>query len=174
MTGPRIALLRGVNVGGRNSLPMAGLRGLLADLGAEDVSTYIQSGNAVFRGGPDADSISHAVEARFGFRPRCVVLAASDLAQAIAENPFPEAEATPKALHLFFLAGPATVDPAALDTAKSAAERWRLRGRVFYLHSPLGLARSKLAEGIDRRLGTAATGRNWNTVLRLAEMAGVR
>ena len=104
-----IALFRGINVGGRNKLPMRDLVAVLEDLGLTDVKTYIQSGNAVFHAdGVDnaelSDAISAAIQERHGFAPQVLLLGISDLAEAIASNPFPEAEADPKTLHLFFLA----------------------------------------------------------------------
>ena len=167
----QIALLRGINVGGRGKLPMAELRDILTALGARDATTYIQSGNAVFRGRLAAIQIAGAIEAAHGFQPQVVVLTRDALNAAIAANPFRCAEATPKALHFFFLAAPAAPDAGALDALRAADEDWRLLGRVFYLHAPSGIGRSKLAERAERLLGVAVTARNWNTVARLADLA---
>ena len=172
----RILLLRGINVGGRNLLPMADLRALLAGLGATDVRTSIQSGNAVFRhADPDAaglaDRLAEAVERDHGFAPKTLTLAADTLERAIAANPFPEAVAEPKSLHLFFLA--ASPEPAGLARLRelaAAGERVAVVDAVLYLHAPAGIGRSKLAAAVEQRLGVSATARNWRTVLKLQEM----
>lgn len=172
-----IALFRGINVGGSNKLPMADLKALLADLGAADVRTYIQSGNAVFRhDGRDRDvlarRIGKAVEACHGFEPRVLVITPGQLDRAMADNPFPEAAKEGKFLHLFFLAStPGDPDREKLDSLKASTEDWRLDGDRFYLHAPEGIARSKLAAGAEKALGVTATARNWNTVRKLRDMA---
>ncbi len=158
-------------MGGHSKLPMAELRDILTALGARNVSTYIQSGNAVFRGRLAADQIAGAIEVAHGFRPQVIVLTRDALNAAIAANPFRGAEATPRALHLFFLTAPAAQDVGALDAIKAADENWRLKGQVFYLHAPSGIGRSKLAERAERILGVAVTARNWNTVAKLADLA---
>ncbi len=173
-----IALLRGINVGGKNILPMKELVRDLESLGLEDVKTYIQSGNAVFRAASvDAvglgAEISATIEKRRGFRPQVLLLAAGELQDAVAANPFPEAEAEPKTLHLSFLAAPPPApDLEALRAARAPSERFHLSDRVFYLHAPDGIGRSKLAAKAERLLGVAITGRNWRTVSKLREMVG--
>lgn len=172
-----IALFRGINVGGRNVLPMKDLVSLLEDLGARDVRTYIQSGNAVFRiGEPDAGLLSDGIQAevgkRHGFEPRVLVLDLDALQRAAASNPFPEAESEPKTLHLFFLAEPPEdPDLDALEAVRGDSERFSLGNGVFYLHTPDGFGRSKLAERAERLLGVPATGRNWRTVHKVLDLA---
>lgn len=173
----RIALLRGVNVGGR-SLPMAELREDLAALGFEDVRTYIQSGNVVFRDPDPADAaataarIADAIENRHEFRPRVLVLSADRFRAALDTNPFPDAEAAPRTLHLFFLAEEARdeADLEALEALSTDTERFHLGDRVFYLHAPDGFGRSKLAAKAESLLGVPATARNWRTASRLRKM----
>ena len=104
-----IALFRGINVGGKNTLPMQALVAILEDLGARRVRTYIQSGNAVLETDEQdaallGSRISVAIEQRRGFEPKVLLLTLEDLERAIRRNPFPEAEAEPKALHAGFLA----------------------------------------------------------------------
>jgi len=171
-----IALFRGVNVVGKNKLPMKELVRDLEALRLRDVRTYIQSGNAVFRSSARtpaglAETISNAVERRHGFRPRVLLLRPRDLDRAILANPFPEAGADPKSLHLYFLASvPASPDLAGLEEARSATERFEWVDRVLYLHAPDGIGRSKLAARVERCLGVPATARNWRTVLELRRM----
>lgn len=173
-----ILLLRGINVGGNNPLPMKELVEILESLGLENVRTYIQSGNVVFEssGGPRetlGEEIAAAIEERRGFRPHVLVLSADRLREAMEANPYPEAETDPKRLHLFFLASPPPApDLDALDEARDPTERFDLEGDVFYLHAPEGVGRSKLASKAEKLLGVEATARNWRTVQKLVEMAG--
>ncbi|MCY4631718.1 MAG: DUF1697 domain-containing protein [bacterium] len=165
-----IVLLRGVNVGGRRKLPMAELRELLAEVGFENVRTYIQSGNIVVDS-PDGDrdsvarSIRGAIEGHFGFAPHTFVLDVDAFDAAIAANPFPQGEQDPKAVHFFFLAEP---DPAAdLDGLRELAtqgEEFVLTEGVLYLHTPGGFGRSKLVERLPRFIDTEMTARNHRSV----------
>jgi uncharacterized protein (DUF1697 family) len=171
-----LALLRGVNVGGHQKLPMASLRELLEGHGCAGVRTYIQSGNAVFRSrrtaGWIAKQLTAAVGTRHGFEPRTLVLTLAELEQAAAGNPFPEADRHPHTLHLFFLADtPARPDIASLDAIRTRTERFVLTPRVFYLLTPDGFGRSKLAARVERALGVEATARNWRTVQTLLDLA---
>lgn len=174
-----IVLLRGINVGGRNRLRMAELVEILEGLGLEDVRTYIQSGNVVARSSEPPSStlaaaIGGTIERSHGFRPRVLVLAADELEAAIASNPFPEGESRPKELHFFFLtSSPTEPHLDSLDEVKADTERFHLADRVLYLHAPEGIGRSKLAANVERILGVAATARNWRTVQKLREMAGM-
>lgn len=173
-----IALLRGINIGGNHKLPMKELSALLTEMGLRDVQTYIQSGNVVFRSNVKdnaalAAKISAAIEAQHGFAPQVLLLDADELRKTITTNPFPEAEATPASLSLLFLAEiPSIPNLKALEALRISSERFKLVGKVFYLHAPDGFGRSKLAANAERLLGVPATGRNWNTVCKLAEMAG--
>jgi uncharacterized protein (DUF1697 family) len=174
-----IALLRGVNVGGRNKLPMKALLPELRALGFSAIRTYLQSGNVVFQGpGKPAArleaEIGAAIGAKFGFAPQVFLLSAKDLAAAAAGNPFPESAAAGegRALHLFFLArAPRAIDRERFDRVRMGGERWQVRGRFLYLHAPDGIGGSKLARQVETILGVAATARNWRTVLALLELA---
>ena len=171
-----VALFRGINVGGRNRLPMRELVAALEGLGLQSIRTYIQSGNVVFQSeepGPAAlaDRISAAVGESHGFFPQVLILELDELENAIAANPFPEAGDQPKSLHLFFLASvPENPDMQKLESIRIDSERFALKGRVFYLHAPDGIGRSKLAARVERTLGVRATARNWRTVCKLREM----
>ncbi|HEX7781001.1 MAG TPA: DUF1697 domain-containing protein [Vicinamibacterales bacterium] len=171
-----IALFRGVNVGGSNMLPMASLKTLIETCGCADVQTYIQSGNVVFRSSaPDATKLAGrlgaAVLKGHGFEPRVLVLTREELERAANGNPFPQAAANPKSVHLFFLAEkPKKPDFEALEATKTRTERFALKDRVFYLHTPDGFGTSKLAARAEKLLGVAATARNWRTVTVLLGM----
>jgi len=172
-----IALIRGINVGGKQ-LPMERLRTLLADLGCSEVRTYIQSGNAVFcsRAGDAsrlATRISKAIAADHGFEPFVLVLSHEELVKVAAGNPYARAVATePKFVHAFFLAAvPKAPDIEAMQRLKTPSESFALDGRTLYLHTPDGFGVSKLAERAERLLGVPATARNWRTVTMLLEMS---
>ena len=166
-----IVLLRGVNVGGRNRLPMAALRELLAEVGFENVRTYIQSGNIVVDS-PDGDrdsvarSVRGAIEERFGFAPHTFALDVDAFDAAIAANPFSGGEEDPKAVHFFFLAEP---DPSAdLDGLRELAtqrEEFVMAETVLYLHTPNGFGRSKLVERLHRFIDAEMTARNHRSVM---------
>lgn len=171
-----IVLLRGINVGGRNPLPMAELRGLLEELGCEDVRTSIQSGNAVVRTGRTdptalARELREGIETEHGFVPQVLVLTRKELETAILGNPFPSDDG--KALHVYFLESPPEdPDLETLRSLETDTEAFELGTTVFYLYAPDGIGRSKLAARVERCLGVPATARNWNTVRKLAEIVG--
>jgi uncharacterized protein (DUF1697 family) len=172
-----VALLRAINVLGKNSLAMKELIAILEGVGCREVATYIQSGNAVFRKkdcepAKLAGKITAAVEAKRGFRPHVLVLQAKALKQAAAKNPFPEGDDDHRSLHLFFLdAKPEKAKVAALAPLLAKSERFKLDGTVLYFHAPDGFGKSKFAAGVERKLGVPMTARNWRTVSKLVEMA---
>ena len=176
------ALLRGINVGGRNMVAMADLRQVAASLGHTDVATYIQSGNLVFTS-PQTDTIKLAdvlereIAERLGVQPAVVVLSHSELAQVMADNPFPD-ETNPKCLHAVFRREEVSADGIAAIAA--AQQRARARGsrddvvvvgRTLFLRTPDGIGRSELAAQLARSgAQVAGTARNWATVTRLMTM----
>jgi uncharacterized protein (DUF1697 family) len=171
-----IALLRGINVGGNNPLPMKELREILASLGCENVRTYIQSGNAAFASDSDRDTLTgairSAIEKRFGFSPKILLLSNERLVEIAASNPFSEAEQNPKFLHVWFLAdNPRNPDLDKLNNTKTNSEKFSLGQGAFYLYTPDGLGRSKLAGHVEKCLGVDVTARNWRTVTKLLELA---
>lgn len=175
-----IALFRGINVGGNNKLPMKELVAVLEKLGLQNIRTYIQSGNVVFQGkavdaAQLAAQIGAAIRKSHGFEPRVLLLDAARLGTIVKANPFPEAEAAGNTLHFNFLAEiPPRPDLAGIEKIRSATERCELKGDVFYLHAPDGIGRSKLAANMEKLFGVPMTGRNWNTVSKLREMAATK
>ncbi|MCA9919167.1 MAG: DUF1697 domain-containing protein [Anaerolineales bacterium] len=171
-----IALLRGINVGGHNKLPMKELKAVLATLGLANVQTYIQSGNVVFQSDRTdlaalAEEIGAAIERSHGFAPQIMLLRLADLATAVSQTPYPATDEQHKTLHFYFLeSAPPDPDLASLEALKSATEQFALKDAVFYLYAPDGIGRSKLAAKVERALGVAATARNWRTVSTLLEM----
>ena len=145
-----IALFRGINVGGRNLLPMKELAAIMEECGHSDIRTWIQSGNVVFRSGTVSTSeIADLIEVKKGFRPGIFVLSVSELEAALGNNPFKTAEG--KACHFFFcMHQPESVDEERLNQLKSGTEEYALKRNVFYLHAPDGIGRSKLAAQVER------------------------
>ena len=169
-----IAWLRGINVGGKNLLPMKALKVTLSDLGFKDVRTYIQSGNVVFETTKRstanlAKKIAAAIEAEFDMQIPVQVLTRDELQEASDANPYPEGEG--KTVHFFFLSEPPIqADLPAIQALATATETFELHGQVFYLHAPDGIGRSKLAAKAERLLAVSATGRNLNTVRKVLDM----
>jgi len=182
-----IALLRGINVGGRNKVAMADLRAVVAGLGHADVVTYIQSGNVVFTSGEsDAEALATALEEAIagglGVKPAVVVLSRDDLARAVRDNPYPD-EPNPKLVHAVFFRGqvPAGAADAIEAGQRRAAERGggqddaRIVGGTVFLHTPGGFGRSELALFLLGRSASpvaAGTARNWSTVTKLLDLCG--
>ena len=177
-TGPNIALLRGINVGGKNKLPMKDLAAMFREAGCNDVRTYIQSGNVLFRAGPalaeDIPSlISASILSRFGFRVPVVTRTAWELRKIVQANPFAEAEVEASKLLVLFLADiPDRAHVEALDPNRSLGDEFTVLGREVFLHCPNGVARSKLTNSyFDSSLSTTSTARNWRTVRKLLDLA---
>jgi len=172
-----IALFRGINVGGKNTLPMKELVVLLQQFGLGNIRTYIQSGNVVFTcgvidTGRMAAGISAKIKETYGFDPHIQILGLGELEEAISKNPFPESESKPESLHVGFLgAKPAGPDLKKLEALREKNERFQLKGKVFYLNAPDGIGRSRLAANSEKLLGVPMTDRNWRTVCRIRDMA---
>jgi len=174
MPDTRLALLRGINVGGKNKLPMRELAGMFEDAGCEDVRTFIQSGNVIFTASAGvskglAGVVASKIEERFGYKVPVILRTAQQLLDVVSNNPFPDAE---DMLHLMFLADrPSPAKIAALDPRRSAPDAFIVRGQEIYLHLPVGVRDTKLTNAwFDSKLGTVSTGRNWRTVTKLLAM----
>lgn len=173
-----IALLRGINVGGGNRLPMADLRVTMAELGFERVTTYIQSGNIVFDA-DDADEqrlaerLAAAIADRHGTSVPVVLRTAAEIGRVAERHPAIGGGLDPKLLHVHFLdAAPSARSVASLDPRAHAPDGWVVDGREVYVHYPNGSGRSKLTIDVfERAFGVTATARNLNTVRKLVELA---
>ena len=173
-----ISLLRAVNLAARNRVPMEGLRELYHSLGFDDVQSYVQSGNLVFRTNQRdlrklADRIEGAIADQFGVETSVILRTVPELEQIVARNPFaarPDV-APNKLLVTFFAHDPREEACTSLASLKPETEELHLRGRELFIYFPTGAGRSKLtAAKIDKLAGCAGTARNWNTVLKLLEM----
>ncbi|KIG12014.1 hypothetical protein DB30_02132 [Enhygromyxa salina] len=172
-----IALLRGINVGGKNRLPMATLRGLFTDVGAAEVTTYIQSGNVVFSAPAKlakqiAGEVRESITRELGLEIPLVVRSAPAFAKVAREHPFVDAVPEPKfAMVGFCDHEPSATKVAALDPNRSPGDLLEVRGAEVYLAFPNGSGRSKFtAAWLDRSLGVISTWRNWLTVQKLVEL----
>jgi uncharacterized protein (DUF1697 family) len=182
-----VALLRGINLGGKNKVAMADLRTLVTGLGHADVSTYIQSGNVLFTAPVEVDcavtarAITEAIAATLGVTAPVVVVTREELARILADNPFPH-EPDPRRVHAVVLSEPpwpelaVKLDAARAKSAKAGGTDAVLAvGRTLYLHTPDGYGRSVLAEALLRvvsspKSGATGTARNWATMTKLLEL----
>ncbi len=175
-----VALLRGVNVGGKNVVPMKDLAALFAREGCEKVRTYIQSGNVIFDAEPETlrglpDRISQRILGRFGCKSPVVLRSTAELRDVIYNNPYmAQGTAQEEMLHVFFLAYvPTALAVAQLDHQRSPPDTFHVHGKEIYVQLPRGVAYTKLTNAyFDSNLGTVSTCRNWRTVRKLAELAG--
>lgn len=173
-----VALFRAVNVGGRNRVPMKELKPLFSSIGLEDATTYIQSGNVVFRaasasGTGFSESIERAIADAYGLDIDVILRTPAQLARIIDRNPFLEAQPDRSKLHVAFMSSKPTGGAGSrLDPKRSSPDEFSVSGAEIYLHFPNGSGRSKLTmDYFERRLEVRATARNWNTVTRLLELA---
>ncbi|MGD2051732.1 MAG: DUF1697 domain-containing protein [Acidimicrobiia bacterium] len=173
----KVALLRGINVGGHRRVPMDDLRDVAAGIGFGDPVTYIQSGNLVFDADLDEEAsvtaLAAALADRFGFDVSVVVRSAAELAAVAASHPFDGLDLEARFLMVAFLDRAPTVDVAtAIDPDSYLPDRFTIEGREVYLAYPNGSGRSKLNHTLlERRLQVGATVRNWPTVTTLAALA---
>lgn len=175
-------MVRSVNVGGRNKLPMADFRDLLSSLGYDAPRTYLQSGNAVFVSRDGAEVVGPAIESglveRFGLTVPAVVRDGRDLVRVLSANPLLGNGCDPAVLHVTFLSDRPRKEAAAEVAARDGGpggDRVRIQGREVYLACPSGYSNSVFTNTyLERRLGATATTRNWRTVCALAELVEAR
>jgi uncharacterized protein (DUF1697 family) len=170
-------MLRGINLGSRKRISMADLRRLFEELGAQNVQTYVVSGNVVFDSPPGsraelARTILDRIQADLGHDVSIVLRTAAEMAEVAATKPFGNDD--DDHLYVTFLEEkPEASRVKALDGAPFVPDEFEIRGTEAYLHFPNGYGRSKLNnEWFERKLGVAATSRNWRTVTALAELSG--
>ena len=177
-----IALFRGINLVGRNRLPMKDLKILLGKAGCLDVETYIQSGNAVLDSDLPAtklgSAIAGALQKLTGAPVDVIVRTHDQIDKLIHANPFaPEAEADGARVHVSFLSAPAAPTAhaafeAIVEKYPNRRDRYHLAGDHIYFHFPDGAADIKFTgKALDKAIGAVGTARNWNTVLKLHAMS---
>lgn len=173
-----VSMLRGVNLGTRR-MKMEQLRALYESLGLRGAQTYVQSGNVVFRSAERnlaklAKRLEDAIEQEFGFRSAVLLRTAPEMRDVVARNPFAAREGIePGKLLVWFLASdPGDEARTRVRAVPAEPEEVQIDGREVYIYFPNGMARPKLSmAACERALKTPGTGRNWNTVVRLLEMA---
>ena len=182
-----VALLRGINVGGRNKVPMAALREVVTSLGHTGVTTYIQSGNVLFTAAGAstrelAAALESAIGAAFGIWASVVVLTKDELAKVLSDNPYSD-EANPKLVHVVFLNSAPSQDlldritaAESAAAAKGGRDTFTAIGPALFVHTPDGFGTSELAQSLFRIISApatqkkeaiAATARNWATATKL-------
>jgi uncharacterized protein (DUF1697 family) len=173
-----VALLRAVNVGGRNRVAMPRLRAVFEDLGHDRVSTYLQSGNVVFRSRSRGSAsvraeLERAVAAALGLQVVVIVRTAAELDTVVDRNPFRRSRGGDQQLHVAFLSDrPSRRLVAQLDPRRSPPDEFAVVDRQVYLRCPNGMGRTKLTNDyLERQLETSATVRSWRTVTELARLA---
>jgi uncharacterized protein (DUF1697 family) len=174
-----ISMLRGTNVGAHNRIKMDALRAVYESLGLRDPQTYVQSGNVIFRTNKRdlvalAKQIEGAIERAFAFRPSVILRTTSELRDAIARNPFAKRSGIePSKLLINFLASdPGEEIRGKVLSLKIEPEELRMDGRELYIYFPNGMARPKMSWAVlEKTLKVPGTGRNWNSVTKLLEMA---
>jgi uncharacterized protein (DUF1697 family) len=173
-----LGLLRGINVGGKNKLPMKDLIAIFVEAGCVDVRTYIQSGNVIFGAAPVdipvlPARITTAIAKRFGYSVPLVLRTVDEFGGVLRANPFLNEEVSEDELFVLFLADlPEGRRVESLDPDRSPGDAFAVRGREVYLRLPNGVAGSKLTNAFfDSKLATTSTGRNWRTVTKLFELA---
>jgi uncharacterized protein (DUF1697 family) len=168
-----VALLRGINVGGHNKLPMASLRSIGEDLGLKHVGTYINSGNLLFSNTPDADlesRLEDAILEQHQIDIPVVICSSERLEKAIAENPYPTAE--PKLVLVYFCtAAPSSEAIASIDQGRFKSEKLEVNDSQLFLQVPDGAHKTKLTLAyLEKTLGVTMTSRNINSVKKLRSL----
>lgn len=170
-----IVLLRGINVGGKNILPMKMLKALLQKNGFENVRTYIQSGNVVVdtdqTSAPKPTRIESLIESACDVKPSIIVLKKSDFLKAVKANPFTLGEG--KQIHFYFCSSRPKLDNNLIEKYQAKSEQLEVKSNVCYLYAPDGIGRSKLVANMESCLGVSTTGRNLNTINKLMQMCEV-
>lgn len=167
-----IGLLRGVNVGGNKMIRMSDLKSICESLGLKNVRTYLQSGNVVFSG--KRGGLEEAIREATGVETKVIVRTPAEMRAVVESNPFPEkAQREPSRLLVYFLDQPLTAEgEAALRSTAAGGDEVHVAGREVYVYFGSGVAGSKLMALLTgKKLGAAATGRNWNTVTALLRLA---
>ena len=174
-----IVLLRGINVGGKNKLPMAELRTLLSENGYENVKTYIQSGNIFLNSRKTAEKINinikFLLKQHFDYDIPVVTLTAEEIKTCFTHNPYLKIEEDIKNLHVTFLnTAPEKDSIENISIKKANNDSYVIEGRIIYLHTPDGYRNTKFTNGqFEKKLMVQATTRNWRTTTKLFEMISV-
>lgn len=177
-----IALLRGINVGGKNMIKMADLKRVFESIGLTEVKTYIQSGNVLFKSNEAEESlyqkIEHVIEEVFGFPVKVILRKSTELAQVVLNCPFSQDEITEaeklsqaESLYVALLKyNPLKENIECIDVYRTESDKYKMAGREVYLLFHHSIRDSKLAANLYK-LHVPTTVRNWKTIIKLAELA---
>ena len=172
-----IALMRGINIGGTNKVTMNELREVFTNAGCKEVTSYIQTGNIVFTYpivsiSSLVDKVLVKIQEEFVFTttPRIMILSLNEFKKAVDENPYKN-KGAPNRHHCYFLSD--EPDNPKLEILKTVqnTEEFELKEKIFFLYTPDGLGRSKLAKNVEKTLGVHATARNYRSVMKIWEIA---
>lgn len=176
-TPTHVALLRGINVGGKHMIPMADLARMFTGAGCESVTTYIQSGNVLVAASDELAArlptlVGSSIQRKFGFTPDIILRTAGEIRRVARAHPYLTADADPALFHVGFLGkAPAASLIKALDPNRSPGDRFVVRGCELFVHYGAGAGKTRLTSAyFDSKLQTTSTFRNWRTVLKLAEL----
>ncbi|NCA76838.1 MAG: DUF1697 domain-containing protein [Alphaproteobacteria bacterium] len=176
-----ISILRGINVSGHNLIRMQDLKKMFEDLGMAEVLTYIQSGNVVFKGSKPAATVTSKIETaireRFGFVVPVITRDAWEWQDTMAGNPFlSEPDIDHDKLHVTFLEEiPDKGKSNLIPLSDNSPDRYIMKDKNIYLYCPGGYGNTKWSNSFfERKLKVKATTRNWKTVIKLAELAGIK
>jgi len=173
----KIAILRGINVGGKRRLLMSDLREMLGDIGLQSIETYIQSGNVIFESKESTSElqtkIQDEIEKRFGYEVPVIVRTAKELKDSVSGNPFLDKGADINKLHLTFLKEvPSKAERLELESNRYEPDQFAIIGRDIFIQCEGKYHKSKLTNGFfEKHLNTGATTRNWKTVMKLVNLA---
>lgn len=167
-----IVLLRGINVSGKNKLPMQDLRKMLSDLGYQNVQTYIQSGNIILDSEKKKNNIEkeikEEIKLRFKYDVPVIARTIDGIQKAIQRNPYPMENE--KVIAVIFLSEPVTITN--IEINKAEEDQFTILEDVIYIYCPSGFGRSKLTINVfEKKLNVSATSRNWRTTNKLLELA---
>ena len=173
----KIAILRGINVGGKRKILMADLKSMLNKIGIQDAVTYIQSGNVIFKSGKDNQELSQQIESaileKFGFEVPVIVRTAKELEKSIKSNPFLNSDSDISKLVLTFLnEKPIKTDVETLKDFDSKEDKFVIKDKDVFIYCEGKYHQSKLTNNFfEKKLKVIATTRNWKTVLKLMELS---
>lgn len=174
-----VILLRGINVGGKNMLPMKALVPLLSAHQYQNISTYIQTGNIVLTAQSCSQKIpteqanleqdiKDIIANNFGFTPNVFAISADEFSAAVSNNPYKDIDG--KLVHFYFCQQNIDLNLDKTNKYLADSESYQVKNNVLYLHAPDGIGRSKLVANIETCLGQAGTGRNLNTINKIITM----
>ncbi len=167
-----IVLLRGINVSGRNKIPMAELRDLLNNLGFKNVQTYIQSGNIILESiegkSITCKKIKEGIQTTFGLDIPVIARTIPEWKKVIAKYPFP----TDNTKIVAFVFLNRKVYETKIEVKDSSNDKYLIDNDMVYIYCETGFAKTKLSNNLfERKLNVTATTRNYNTILKLLELS---